>query len=565
MKTFNKYKMLDFNMMKRTILFLVAIGLLFTVGANPYSFNLYDINNVNGSGAATFLQLTDTPNTYVGSGGLCVKVNTTENSLSFESCGNVTSTNLTVIGDGIYTYTNQTGSTTQVNFNETKNNQTIIQIGDSLYYPLTNPDNYLNQTDADALYYSVSNPLNFINQTQTDSLYYLLTNPSNFINNSQEIDPVWNANATVNLNHVNQVCSSAVGTPIVQGTYSNGTFKCGSVTPHPTINIWETFRDDFSGSETAVGASDIWDFRSGNGMDVRIRSSGLDINMSDNRTGDFEILDGKIKAEQLYVQNGSDTFITRTRHLPSFPGVFPFMAVSGTSLSGAVPYFVIENAYIRDFDDDSTDFKGLNDDFSVSGFRFNATTGDVYLESNKGTPPTFWGNMATVYSSLQVTTDLVSDGTNTFNGELNVSGRIRQAIDVYDNAGGQTFTTGTVHLNLDTTRINTDTTFFSLANDNVTINSNGTYEVTYRVSTDISSGAARSTSKAWIAKNGVEVDGSRVYMYNRVNGNGANTGSATMLLQLTAGDVINVYVNRVGGTDTLTTIADGSGLTITQL
>lgn len=113
--------------MKRLILLLLFMFALFTVIANPYSFNLYEIDNANGTGATTFLQLTDTPNTYVGSDGRCLKVNGSQ--ISFEDCGNGTGGNGTgditgVQGDSYITNGSNIGQVNLV-FNETRLNDTI--------------------------------------------------------------------------------------------------------------------------------------------------------------------------------------------------------------------------------------------------------------------------------------------------------------------------------------------------------------------------------------------------------------------------------------------------------
>lgn len=142
------------------------------------------------------------------------------------------------------------------------------------------------------------------------------------------------------------------------------------------------------------------------------------------------------------------------------------------------------------------------------------------------------------------------------------------AFDVYDNAGGQTTTssTGTV-VNLDTVRKNTGE--FSLSSDVITINSEGTYFIVYRVSTDISTGTDRSASSCWLELNTgsgfSEIDGSRAFMYNREVIEGDNTGTGHCILDLVSGNSIRLLFSRIDGNSTIRTIADGSGVSILKI
>ena len=75
------------------------------------------------------------------------------------------------------------------------------------------------------------------------------------------------------------------------------------------------------------------------------------------------------------------------------------------------------------------------------------------------------------------------------------------AFDIYDAAGGQTFTSGTITLNLDTIReeIEEDD-IFTLSSDEITIDSTGYFSIQFRVSTTISTGSVRSSSSAWLER-----------------------------------------------------------------
>jgi len=56
-------------------------------------------------------------------------------------------------------------------------------ISDNRFAPIGYGDDW-NKSFADTLYYNISNPLNFINQTQADILYYSTTNPNSYYNSS---------------------------------------------------------------------------------------------------------------------------------------------------------------------------------------------------------------------------------------------------------------------------------------------------------------------------------------------------------------------------------------------
>ena len=139
--------------------------------------------------------------------------------------------------------------------------------------------------------------------------------------------------------------------------------------------------------------------------------------------------------------------------------------------------------------------------------------------------------------------------------------------DVYDTTGGQTFTSGTITINLDTERYNNGT--FSLVSDEVTVNTDMTAVITFRVSTTVSTGSARSTSYAWLEEDSgsgfVEVPGTRIFMYNRLLNNGHQTATCVLIMDITSGYSYRIRCARLYGTDTLTTIADGSSLTIQEI
>lgn len=141
--------------------------------------------------------------------------------------------------------------------------------------------------------------------------------------------------------------------------------------------------------------------------------------------------------------------------------------------------------------------------------------------------------------------------------------------DVYDNTGGQTFTTSTITLNLDVVRKDTGNSVFTLSADEVTINKTDTFIFIYRTSTDISTGTSRSCSRAILERDTgggfAEVDGFRGYMYNHTLDEADNTCMVHGVLDVTTGDKFRIRLNREVGGSTIRTIVDASGLTIFSL
>jgi len=81
-----------------------------------------------------------------------------------------------------------------------------------------------NKTYADTLYYNISNPLNFINQSQTDNLYYNKTTCDNkYLQSYTEVDPRWQGNATTVLNW-NKTYADTLYAPIHYGDDWNKTY-----------------------------------------------------------------------------------------------------------------------------------------------------------------------------------------------------------------------------------------------------------------------------------------------------------------------------------------------------
>lgn len=86
---------------------------------------------------------------------------------------------------------------------------------------------------------------------------------------------------------------------------------------------------------------------------------------------------------------------------------------------------------------------------------------------------------------------------------------------------------------------------FTLSNGEVTVSKAG---ISFNV---VSSADQRSGSFAYLAVNDEEVQRSRVYMYNRIQASGANSGSSTTIRTLSANDVLSIYAARASGAASL--------------
>jgi hypothetical protein len=146
--------------------------------------------------------------------------------------------------------------------------------------------------------------------------------------------------------------------------------------------------------------------------------------------------------------------------------------------------------------------------------------------------------------------------------------------DGYDNTGGQTFNTTSTKLNLDTQRSNAG--FAVLSNDEVTIPVNGIYQITYSVSYRLISQntSNRTSARSELRVDNIPIIGSDTYTYHRINDANhpsisnrvsSQTGTRTLILTLTTGQKLSINGLRFEGTDTLSTIAGGTSITLHKL
>src|SRR3990170_7447916 len=116
--------------MKKSIIFILIIFLISVATASIEIFGgdvtdrEIDITSAV-SRIQTFLDLTDTPNSYSGEGANCVKVNVGETGLEFGSCTAGAGGDIESVQGDIYITNGSNSGAVNLIFNETKLNQTI--------------------------------------------------------------------------------------------------------------------------------------------------------------------------------------------------------------------------------------------------------------------------------------------------------------------------------------------------------------------------------------------------------------------------------------------------------
>lgn len=181
-----------------------------------------------------------------------------------------------------------------------------------------------------------------------------------------------------------------------------------------------------------------------------------------------------------------------------------------------------------------------------------AQTGIIPIPSSEGT-------------SGQVLTSAGTGSAPTW--ETPSAGSTIEYFDCYESTSTNVTSGAVVPFNQ--TRQNSDGAIFSLSSGVITISETGVYVFNFQTTTSTTSGSARSTTYAWLEEDTgggfSAVAGSYHYMYNRIAGNGESTGSASLILSVTSGYSYRVYCNRYSGTDTISTLANASRLTIMKI
>lgn len=186
------------------------------------------------------------------------------------------------------------------------------------------------------------------------------------------------------------------------------------------------------------------------------------------------------------------------------------------------------------------------------------TSGQLELQSAGSTKVT-----VDTSGNMTVTGDITATDVNAT--DITVSGDIttNKALGSFStNTGQTTLTTSYAIMNIGT--INKNTGEFSLSSSRVTVNKTGTYLVMYRLTTDCTSGSARTESQAQLYKNATAVQGTFGGMYNRLVDRGLSTCSAQIILDITSGDIFDVRALKTG-TDTVVQAQNGINLNFIEL
>ena len=148
-------------------------------------------------------------------------------------------------------------------------------------------------------------------------------------------------------------------------------------------------------------------------------------------------------------------------------------------------------------------------------------------------------------------------GSDNFNSD-------RASASFYCAATGVTLDTSYGIVDIDSTSKNAHSSIFTLSGNRVTINKTATFIIFYTITTDVTSGNSRSNSQVALHKDGLEVAGTLSGLYNRNTGSGLNTGSGTIIIDVTSGSILDIRALKIG-TDTITQVANGTNLTFLEL
>ena len=200
--------------------------------------------------------------------------------------------------------------------------------------------------------------------------------------------------------------------------------------------------------------------------------------------------------------------------------------------------------------------KHIAGDVTANNITVNADTGD-----------NIDGNSNFIIDSEDYTLILEKTASNTwrrYSSNIDVSSSTESdRIDIYNSADGS-FTTATT-INLNTVRLNSAPSLFSVASGEVTINSNINLGIYFRASADTLSNS-RTESRAWLEIDSgsgfAEVDGTSIWLYHRQISQGKNTGSGYIAYNASSGDKVRLRIERSSGSGNLEYVAEGCSLLI---
>jgi hypothetical protein len=146
-----------------------------------------------------------------------------------------------------------------------------------------------------------------------------------------------------------------------------------------------------------------------------------------------------------------------------------------------------------------------------------------------------------------------------------------EAFSGFDDSGGTSITGSWVDVPLDAEFKKTSgfTHSTSSNEEEVTIVSAGTYQVSAEVTIDQVTPAGRSEARMRLALDGgsgyAAIAGTIAAMYSRNDSQGASTGAVSLVRDFDAGDKIKIQATQDSGGGTIILLADGSRLTIVKL
>jgi len=135
--------------------------------------------------------------------------------------------------------------------------------------------------------------------------------------------------------------------------------------------------------------------------------------------------------------------------------------------------------------------------------------------------------------------------------------------EIYDVVGGFTLTNTYSDITLGTPGI-VDANY-TTTNNSITVTNAGRYKITYRITTDMTSGNNRTGTEYRATVNNTAIPGSAASNYHRNDGIGETTATVVKVVELAAGDVIRLQGRRFAGIGVMETKADGSSLLIEKL
>ena len=149
---------------------------------------------------------------------------------------------------------------------------------------------------------------------------------------------------------------------------------------------------------------------------------------------------------------------------------------------------------------------------------------------------------------------------NTSSSQWEPQGKTLKVVDLYSTTASQTISNVVSTLNINTVRINLGS-IFTLATNQITVSETGTYRITYNIGVNIAS-TNEVSSRFWLENNNTEIVNSNIIIH--AYGGSYSCSSRSIILQLSASDVIRIRMQRVNTID-MNTVPTCTGLNIEKL